>query len=359
MEEIIGPAKQTKFTFSLEPAYNAIGSLSLFEMVDDFSGLGDWVYQTVGKMSPAQLRTNQLVLEDVHVHLADASWPSFSAWVDDLAAQDATEMRDRVLEVWLKELEPKVEEVPSTSEILSDVALYLSLVEKHSMHHGGSFERSYWEENHGLLNDPVTRQNLIVAHLGEMWDVHLSKAWEANLPMLEESVAAFSSLNFEGLTAIEAIDRVILREVPMNVHRNWLAEYENVIFIPSAHTGPYIIRLSDLGGDTTRILFGARIPEGIPARLPALNRSELLMRLNALADDTRLRILKLVAQDGELGTPEIIAKLEISQSSASRHLEHLTAVGYLTAQRLKGPNFYKLNPERMEDTFKALKEFLQ
>ena len=117
--------------------------------------------------------------------------------------------------------------------------------------------------------------------------------------------------------------------------------------------------MGGLSDTTARILFGARIPEGAPVRLPALSRSELLMRPSALADDTRLRILELLGQKGELSTPDIIAQLELSQSAASRHLEHLTATGYLTARRHQGANLYRLNPDRIDHTFKTLKEFCQ
>ena len=80
------------------------------------------------------------------------------------------------------------------------------------------------------------------------------------------------------------------------------------------------------------------------------------MRLNALANDTRLRILELLAYKGELGTPDVVAQLELSQSAASRHLEHLTATGYLTARRHQGTNLYRLNPDRIDYTFQVLKE---
>jgi DNA-binding transcriptional ArsR family regulator len=129
--------------------------------------------------------------------------------------------------------------------------------------------------------------------------------------------------------------------------------------IPSAHTGPYLLHLGGLSDTTVRFLFGARVPEGVLVHVPALSRSELLMRLNALADDTRLRILEFLAQRGEMGTPDITAQLELSQSAASRHLEHLTATGYLTARRHQGTNLYQLNPGRIDHTFKALKEFCQ
>ena len=360
MAEIIAPQKTVEVTFSLEPAYNVIGSLSLLDMAEGFSGLGEWVYRTTRALSPEQLRTNQLVLHDAYVHLADAAWPSFPEWVDDLAARDATTMRDRALQVWLTGVRKAVDgEVPTSSELLADRAAYLSLVESFFRLKEKPCDCSLWEETHSLLNDPPARQNLIVTHLRAMWDEMLASEWERNLPMLEESVTAFESLGLSGLTAVEALSRVVLRAQIPQESTSWLANLEHIIFIPSAHTGPYLVHLGGLCETTVRFLFGARIPEGAPVRLPALSRSELLMRLNALANDTRLRILELLAQRGELGTPDIVAQLELSQSTASRHLEHLTATGYLTARRHQGTNLYQLNPDRIDYTFKALKEFCQ
>jgi DNA-binding transcriptional ArsR family regulator len=361
MAEIIAPQKTVEVIFSLEPAYNAIGSLSLLDMAEDFSGLGEWVYQTVRALSPQQLRTNQLVLHDTHVHLADASWTSFPAWVDDLAAQDATAMRDRALQVWLTEVSQVADgEIPTPSELLTDRAAYLSLTESFVHPKGQNYDRSFWDEMYSLLNDPPARQDLIVTHLRTMWDELLAVEWERSLPMLEESITAFESLGLDGLTAEGALSQVVLRaQLPDREHLSWLADTERIILIPSAHSGPYILRLGSLDKDTERIIFGARIPESVPVRMPALSRSELLMRLNALSDDTRLRILELLGQKGEMGTPDIKGQLELSQSAASRHLEHLTATGYLIARRHQGTNLFQLNPDRIDHTFKALKEFCQ
>jgi DNA-binding transcriptional ArsR family regulator len=248
--------------------------------------------------------------------------------------------------------------VLGASELLGDRATFLSLMEDVLRRQGRAFDRSIWETAHRLLNDPPAMQDTIVTHLRTMWDEVLASEWERNLPMLEDSIAAFQSLDLKGLTAVEALGRVALRtRIPQA--KGWLEDIEHFIFIPSAHTGPYIVRLGGLTATTARILFGARIPDGVPVRPPSLTRSELLMRLNALADDTRLRILELLAQRGETGTPDIIAQLTLSQSSASRHLEHLTANGYLTARRHRGTNLYQLNRDRIDYTFKALKEFCQ
>ena len=358
MAEIIAPPSTVDVTFSLEPAYNVIGSLSLLNMAEDFSGLNEWVYHTTRSLSAEQLRTNQLVLQDAHVHLADASWSSFQDWVDDLAAQDATAMRDRALQVWLTTVRKTVHgETLAPSELLADRAAYLSLVEESFRIKGKPYDYSFWEEIHELLSDPATRQNLIVSHLQALWNDTLALEWERNLPILDESITAYRSLGLSGLTAAEALSQVVLREQIPQESLSWLAQLEHIIFIPSAPPGPYLLRLGGLSDTTVRFLFGARGPEGTSVRLPEVSRSELLMRLSALANDTRLRILELLGQQGELGTPDIVDQLELSQSAASRHLEHLTATGYLTARRHQGTNHYRLNPDRIDQTFEVLSEF--
>jgi DNA-binding transcriptional ArsR family regulator len=330
----------------------------LLNWAEDFTGLGEWVYRTVKTLSPEQLRTNEIVLLDAHVHLADTSWPSFPAWVDDLEARDPTQMRDRALQAWLAEAEETVDgEVPHPTELLADRAAYLSLVENHFRRREKPYDRSLWEQQHALLTDAPARQDLIVTHLRTMWDEVIAPEWERNLSMLQESVAAFESLDLSGLTAVQAMKRVIWRELPSNVGLDWLADFERVTFIPSVHNGPYVVRLGSLTDATLRLIYGARIPEGVPARMPGLSRSELLIRLNALADDTRLRILELLAREGELGTPDVKERLELSQSAASRHLEHLTATGYLIARSHRNTNLYQLNRDRIDQTFRALKEF--
>jgi DNA-binding transcriptional ArsR family regulator len=83
------------------------------------------------------------------------------------------------------------------------------------------------------------------------------------------------------------------------------------------------------------------------------------MRLSALADDTRLRILELVASAGEQRAQDITARLELSQSASSRHLRQLSATGYLTERRCEGAKCYRLSQYRIDDTFSALQAFLQ
>ena len=106
------------------------------------------------------------------------------------------------------------------------------------------------------------------------------------------------------------------------------------------------------------ILFGARLPEGTEYYAPDLSRAEILVRLGALADDTRLRILRLISEEGEQRSKDIMQELELSQSAASRHLKQLSATGYLTERRCEGAKCYDINDERVDNTLRALSAYL-
>jgi DNA-binding transcriptional ArsR family regulator len=90
-----------------------------------------------------------------------------------------------------------------------------------------------------------------------------------------------------------------------------------------------------------------------------LDRSELLVRLEALSDDVRLRILTTAAEEGFVTTQVVIDSLGLSQSSASRHLSQLTATGLLSVDTGHRSKRYHLNSRRVNETCDMLKSFLQ
>lgn len=64
----------------------------------------------------------------------------------------------------------------------------------------------------------------------------------------------------------------------------------------------------------------------------------------ALSDETRLRILALLLT-GELCVCELMAALELPQSTASRHLAYLRNTGWVLDRRQGVWMFYRLNDE--------------
>ncbi len=75
----------------------------------------------------------------------------------------------------------------------------------------------------------------------------------------------------------------------------------------------------------------------------------------ALADETRLRILTLLL-DGELCVCELIAALELPQSTISRHLAYLRKCGWVQDRRQGVWMYYRFNDNGhvLIDTMKPL-----
>ncbi len=366
--DFIAPQRVTTFTVSVEPAYNAMTTLLLLNEAEEKLGFSEWTVATVAALPPEVMRTNRMVTEALNVgaHLDGVDWPSFLAWVDNLAKRDPIAMRDHGLEELLHKAHDLFSEegadssaIPTIESILADRGLYLDLIERICCLKGEEegMDLSHYEEAHALLQDPPAMQAAMVRHLRSMWDDILAAEWQRNLPMIEESVEAFRPFDYSGRPVAETFQAITNREMP-GPWREWENTVERIIFIPSAHIGPYLL-LIHMDGKTAQVVFGARVPEGTTFRSPALTRSELLMRLSALADDTRLQILELLAHGNEMRAPDIMAQLELSQSSAWRHLSQLTANGFLIARRCEGAKCFRLNAERIDATFEALKKFLE
>jgi DNA-binding transcriptional ArsR family regulator len=361
-QDLIAIAQPVTITFALEPARNMLNSLCLLNKAEELSGLEAWVIRTATSLTPDQLRTNQVVCEGLHFAIQpDRYWPSFPAYVDGLAAQDPFMIRDFLFEAYagitrkMARKEGRSEPGYSREELLADLDTFLAYLR--TGFSDPHIDVAVETEAHALLSDPPAMQSLIVSHLREVWDQFLAEEWVRIRPMLRDSVNAFRKLEFAERTPLEVaamIDPTLGGKL-----EKWaesIAQARQIIFVPSAHIGPYARKFAGQG--VFGIFFGARLPEGAQVGSSALTRSELLVRLGAMADDTRLGILNLLAQQDELCAQEIMTHLGLSQSAASRHLRQLSATGYATERRRDGGKCYRVNRDRLRNTLHALERFL-
>lgn len=64
-----------------------------------------------------------------------------------------------------------------------------------------------------------------------------------------------------------------------------------------------------------------------------------------LADDTRVRLMLLIAREQELCVCELVCALQQSQPKISRHLAQLRTCGLLADRRQGQWVYYRLHPE--------------
>jgi ArsR family transcriptional regulator, arsenate/arsenite/antimonite-responsive transcriptional repressor len=91
------------------------------------------------------------------------------------------------------------------------------------------------------------------------------------------------------------------------------------------------------------------------AYLPALETSllENMQMFKALGDETRLRILGLLSH-GELCVCDIMAVLELPQSTASRHLSYLRNSKWVSGIRRGKWMYYQLTVANPDDSIRHL-----
>ena len=356
--ELLRKTATVTIDVSLEPAHHLLNSLLLLNKSEHLSGYAEWVTNTAVSLTAQQLHMNQLVLLGLHYAVAPfRSWSTFEAYLANLAAHNPITLRDRVLDAY--DSMPCRPDAPliNREQMLSSPNIYLQYL--YDRFPKSVIDEDIEREAYALMIDPPTMQQTIVAHLREMWEIILKPEWLRIEPMLHACVDAFAQLDFRGMTPLEAARTVVGQELPEH-WEEMLGEpderLQEVIFVPSAHIGPYLGMFKPNG--ILWLLFGARAPEGTNTTSPDLSRSELLVRLNALADDTRLRILQAIHKAGELCSQDIMIQLELSQSAASRHLKQLSATGYLNERRREGAKCYSLDPDRVEDVLTAVSSYL-
>ncbi|MFC1959697.1 ArsR/SmtB family transcription factor [Chloroflexota bacterium] len=357
---IIAPEIAT-VNVALEPVYNAVGSLRLLSWTQEAkyaAGINPWVMRTLDALTPDQWHTHLLVIQGLY-YMVDpqASWASFPAYIEHLASVPAITLRDKLVKAYLdlgcrKNYADSTLETPTEEALLASKENYLGFL-------GAAFPKAFdaqlETEAYDLILDLPRMQETVVSHLSMMWDNFLAEEWARVKPMLQESVDAFRQIDLNSMSNFAAAEYVIGQKLD-DQWLQWMDHYQYLTLIPSPHIGAY--QGSFYADDTLCFMYGVRMPAGMHSSQSALSRAELLVRLNALADDTRLMVLALIAEDGEMCAQDVKTRLNLSQSAASRHLKQLSANGFLIERKQENAKCYSLNPKQLNGTLAALQQFL-
>jgi DNA-binding transcriptional ArsR family regulator len=352
------PARE-QLRVSLEPVRNAIASMMLLAKGNEMPGTGAWVTQMRENLAADELFNLKLVIIGFfHAILPEKNWASFPDYLDDLEKSDPVALRDKMLATYAEICIACDEEIKAAGvnwdEVLSSSDAYVEfLLERFGEN---LVEVDMETKAYEYVIDPPAMQKLIVDQLRWFWNEHLSKEWARTEPLLRESVKAFRNANLENMSRLEMARYITGQDLEEEKWSQALGRAEQIVFMPNPHIGPYVTRMHS--GNSFILVFGARQPEDASVRIPELDRADMVARMSALADDTRLRILQMIAESGELRSQDIMEEIDLSQPSVSRYLTQLTATGYLQERRVNGSKAYTLNRDRIEKTLKAVHKFL-
>lgn len=132
-----------------------------------------------------------------------------------------------------------------------------------------------------------------------------------------------------------------------------LRDLERILFVPSAFC-PRRLMFYRLG--PVQIFFYAPVREK-PQAVEAAPES-LVLGFSALADGTRLQILRLVAR-ANLPAQEMARRLGVNESTVSRHLRLLVEAGLLGRERQEGKYIlYSFQADRVDELANGIKAYL-
>ena len=346
--------------FCGQPAFNAFGSMFLLSHAEDEPGIHEWITKTRLQMSPEERARHKLVIIGLHYAvLPRRTDVSFESYLEDLEATPPSELRERLLNAYAGicltgDPQQDISSEVAWDEVLSSAQNYVEFLRSRF---GDELTDEEMESRaYQYVIDPAALKQLVTGHMRWFWKNYLQAEWNRVRPMLEESARAFNQVDYQNMSRLDMVEFVTGKEVNESKWGDQLQNAKELIFIPNAHFGPYM--RATMLGDNFYIYFGAHLPEGSDVRVPELDRAEIVSRISALADDTRLQILQMIAEQGEMRSQEIMEAINLSQPSVSRYLSQLTAAGYLQERRTNGAKAYLLNKDRIEKTLKAVSAFL-
>lgn len=308
-------------TVAIESVYHVLASMALLTSPNLASQKEPWLAAAASRLTAEQRRHNRLVFEGLGAALLPAAnQESFPHYLDALTAYAPIVLRDRIE----SDGSPQLEE---------------------SLRH----------EVQQLLKDPPALQQRIASHLRLLWEASFSAEWQKKQSVMHFIANDLNARTWPTQSASSLMRAFIRRPIP-----DWisvqLGGVQQIMFIPS----PYIhLHAARLGHPTTLWLFMWADPWTWPMRNEPIQRTEILGPANALADETRLRILELLAAHGEMLAQEMIAQLDVSQSTVSRHLSQLRKAGFVSEERTDDANkLYRLQHERAEQFAYTLSQLL-
>ncbi len=353
MVDNIRPTQAIDVSIDISPALNALNSFATVVEADDSPGISDWSVETRAKLSAEDFEKHKIISHwiglDALSNVVDnaTKLTSFEAYLDGLDAIEPEALRDKLL-YWLTTC-LGCELTHKQHPVIDDPQSLLTSWEAfwNFFGHGETddIHLKLGKRVFDLYKSPVQLKDLILDYMQFFWENHLKDEWQRNLRSLEEAQRYFQKLDFSGLSHFEIIEKITRRNMRGAYRAEGIQQYSAMRFIPSPHAGPYILMSADFS--ELRIAFGAYRYTPASRKQIKADSQQIVEKMRALADETRYKIVELLREENELGTADIIDRLDLSKSAASRHLRQLFATGIIEV-RIDDDGlskYYSVNPD--------------
>ncbi len=217
-----------------------------------------------------------------------------------------------------------------------------------------------------LVADPAAFAADLAAFLVRYWRDAFEAEWSERVePTLARAVVeAGRRLAADGIWAVlgrlpphcrvDADGGELLIDLP-HEHAVRVDAENPLVLSPSVFAWPHLRVNCDPPWPVAVVYAAPAVARSAAPRIPP---SELLRLLRAIGDDTRLRVLKLVAQHPRT-TQELASLVGLSNAGLSKSLQRLAEAGLVTSRREGYYVVYSLAPARLDALAEALGRFLE
>jgi len=216
-----------------------------------------------------------------------------------------------------------------------------------------------------LLDNPVAFADRLAAMLERYWEESFAGEWARIEPLLGRSIVEAGRLLatvgiWPVLGRLPAHCRIDLERRQLQIdlpheHAVEVSADNPLVLTPSVFVWPHLRVNCDPPWPLSLVYAAPALVREAEPRIPP---AELLRILRALADDTRLRVLRLIAERPRT-TQELEPLVGLSRAGLSKSLQRLAEAGLVVPRRDGYYVVYSLVPERLAALSAALGLFLE
>jgi len=341
---VIRTAETYPVQYTYWPAFSLWSALFLMNMADALPGQAAWIGKTRRTLRD-ELRNGVTLLNETCIlhglHCEQLRQDTMSLGIPDLLD-------------WLSLLEP--EEIagmlPPIDKIrcLVDGRARFGMDDPIADWDGVGLDAALIHRMRTLIEDPECLKGFVIRTLQRFWDDHLEVEFRRLDAQLHAAVH-HGNLNQRPRTHRELIRELVGRE-PVTEPLDGKG-IERILAIPVCHMGSFAMSRHVTDADSVLLITfeAGRVPspDSTPGTLPTAST------YRALADETRLGILRLLSSEEKYGA-EIVARFGLSQPTVSKHLRMLVAEGLLAVRREGGTKYYSVNPSRLAQIGRSVED---
>ncbi len=340
-----------------------MATLGIVATAPDFEGLEQWAYVAFAALSP-ELRRDIRTFTDycgspiVFARLTRERpvIDDFDAFIDWLASLPDDTIRS-LLGSFFEAVSRKEMDADTVSTVAvsnqedpADIARFIESLQT-DWGRETCADAAYLREMAETLADPGRFRARMIKTCRAFWTAVYRDEYAQTQGLIERVIALHGRAAYPH--SLPEAYLAITGKILPQASREAFADAHSATFVPCCYAGPYVRSIPvSIKNDQLLFVFNAR-GQTLETKHPAAALPSLFPPLKALADETRLQILAMLA-DGELYGQRIVDRLDISQPSVSRHLKLMVIAGVLQERKEGGRKLYSIREETLADITRQL-----